>query len=68
MKIISNPRDPARVAKIHDWCKWFAWYPVTVNNERIWLKTVYRRECSRHTFAGSKYWYEYTTMFNMLKD
>jgi len=27
-----------------DWEPWFAWHPVTtVSNNRIWLKTVYRR-------------------------
>lgn len=25
------------------WTRWFAWYPVMMNGERIWLKLVERR-------------------------
>jgi hypothetical protein len=28
------------------WCRWFAWYPVSVGGERVWLEWVERR------FAG----------------
>lgn len=24
------------------WEKWFAWYPVEVNEDRVWFKFVYR--------------------------
>ena len=26
------------------WPEWFAWYPVLVHGNRVWLKTVYRRK------------------------
>ena len=25
------------------WHKWFAWYPVKIGKQRIWLKTIYRK-------------------------
>jgi hypothetical protein len=34
--------------KKEKWNPWFAWYPVTVGNERVWLETVERK----------KYWCE----------
>lgn len=69
IKIIVNPVDPGRTGTVSDWHKWFAWRPVrTVDNKRVWLKTVYKREFSSHSFAGSRYWTEYKTLFDLLKD
>lgn len=67
-KIIVNPYDPSRCVVISPWNKWFAWYPVKLNDKRVWLKTVYRRDFSRHTMAGSKYWTEYKSLFDILTD
>jgi hypothetical protein len=56
-----------RMTAISSWYEWFAWYPVTVEGKRAWLEKVYRRDCARHTPAGSRYWTEYTTLFGILK-
>jgi|RhiMethySRZTD1v2_1073278.scaffolds.fasta_scaffold02088_7 hypothetical protein len=26
-----------------DWQPWFAWYPLTINGQSVWLQTVLRR-------------------------
>lgn len=26
-----------------DWRRWFAWYPVTINGQAVWLEYVYRK-------------------------
>lgn len=67
-RIISNPNYPSRLSVISSWSKWFAWYPVTINNKRVWLQTVYRRHLSRHTPVGSSHWTEYKTLFDILVD
>ena len=50
------------------WEPWFAWYPVQVHGERVWLTTVYRR-CV-NTYADMDNWtrYEYGTVFDVLKN
>lgn len=41
------------------WYKWFAWYPVRVNdNECIWLEVVERREIEK-TYATYDDWTRY---------
>ena len=30
------------------WHKWFAWYPVVVNNKRVWIKTIFRKGTRHH--------------------
>lgn len=39
-----------------EWHKWFAWYPVKIKDERIWLETIIRKEDS--------YSYEVDGFFN----
>ncbi len=53
---------------VRPWEQWFAWYPVKVHNERVWLKTVYRR-CI-NTYVDMDNWkrYEYGDVFDLLKD
>lgn len=65
------PVDYEYVARKHTigpWKKWFAWYPVKVHNERVWLKTVYRR-CI-NTYVDMEDWerFEYGDVFDLLKD
>ena len=50
------------------WQQWFAWRPVVIRGERIWLKTVYRR-CI-NTYVDQDNWtrYEYGTLFDVIKD
>jgi len=50
------------------WTRWFAWYPVRVNGNIIWLKFVYRKE-KRHTYVNCDDWVEhqYGTLFDVLK-
>jgi hypothetical protein len=26
-----------------EWHRWFAWYPVRIGNQRVWLETVERK-------------------------
>ena len=54
--------------RLEDWHEWFAWYPVKVHNERVWLKTVYRR-CI-NTYVDMEDWsrYEYGTIFDVITE
>jgi hypothetical protein len=29
--------------RLEAWKPWFAWYPIMIDNERVWLEWVYRR-------------------------
>lgn len=31
-------------AVFYKWRRWFAWHPVTIGQQRVWLETVERRE------------------------
>jgi hypothetical protein len=50
------------------WQAWFAWYPVKVNSERVWFKTVYRR-CI-NTYVDYDDWkrYEYGSILDVLAE
>ena len=50
------------------WKQWFAWYPVKVHGQRVWLKTVCRRKTNVYVDAEGWTRYEYGTVFDLLKD
>jgi hypothetical protein len=50
------------------WKKWFSWYPVKVHNNRVWLKTVYRRKINTYVDMDDWARYEYGTVFDILTD
>ena len=58
----------ARKIEMTPWELWFAWYPVRVDDERVWFKKVYRR-CI-NTYVDMEDWsrYEYGNMFDVLKE
>ena len=49
------------------WNKWFAWYPVSVHGNRVWLRTVYRRSIISYVDMDDWEHYEYGTLFDVLK-
>lgn len=62
--IITVPRKHT----IGPWEKWFAWYPVKVNGNYTWFKTIYRR-CI-NTYVDMDDWsrYEYGTIFDVITE
>jgi hypothetical protein len=49
------------------WKRWYAWYPVwTISDERVWLKSIYRRTQGQlfKRYVG----YDYATDFDLLKE
>ena len=48
------------------WHKWFAWYPVVVNNKRVWIKTIFRKG-TRHHRSGQWNWDYAFDEFDLLK-
>ena len=32
-----------KVFNVWDWNRWFAWYPIVINDERVWLEYVERK-------------------------
>lgn len=62
--IITVPRKHT----IGPWEKWFSWYPVKVNGNYTWFKTVYRR--CLNTYVDMDDWsrYEYGTIFDVITE
>lgn len=50
------------------WEKWFAWYPVKVHNNRVWLKTVYRRSIISYVDMDDWKRYKYGTIFDVIAE
>jgi hypothetical protein len=50
------------------WKKWFAWYPVIIHGQKIWLKTIYRRKINTYVDMDDWARYEYGTIFDVLTD
>ena len=63
-----NYNQVYRKIEIMPWKKWFAWYPVKVNDNYTWFKTVYRR-CI-NTYVDMDDWsrYEYGTIFDVITE
>lgn len=55
-------------AEPEPWTKWFAWYPVRINNKRQWMKTVYRRHKLKFGDQRLISEWEYTDIFGVIKD
>jgi hypothetical protein len=36
------------------WRRWFAWHPVTVDGQRVWLRWIERRRYRR--YLGDDWW------------
>ena len=54
--------------RLSKWRKWFAWYPVKIENERVWLEYVYRRTTVYYGGMGDCiYETEYADTMSMLK-
>lgn len=67
-KTMEDAFNTARKIVKHPWKPWFAWYPVRVHGNRVWLKKIYRR--SINTYVDMDDWsrYEYGTVFDVIKD
>lgn len=50
--------------RLETWKLWFAWYPVMIENERVWFEWVYRRN---KVYNGSIANTEYADALSMLK-
>jgi hypothetical protein len=64
--------DPAsllypRKIEVEPWSKWFAWYPVKIHGNRVWIKTVYRRCIVSYVDMDKWVQYEYGTLFDVLQ-
>lgn len=57
----------ARKIVTQPWTKWFAWRPVKIQEKRVWLKTVYRRQVVCHVDMDNWSYYEYGTIFDILQ-
>jgi len=55
------------------WERWFAWYPIKINDKRIWFKFVYRRYVYQFVAVGkvglaTKRIRHYGTIMDVLKN
>jgi hypothetical protein len=52
------------------WHQWFAWYPVTIDNQKFWFKKVYRRRQWK-TYSNWRLniseWQYCATVFDLLR-
>ena len=44
-----------------EWNLWFAWYPVTIGNERVWLEWVERKTTAYGAWGDVVLCHEYCT-------
>lgn len=67
LKDMTDSGGVYRKREVGDWKKWFAWRPVNIHEQRVWLKTVYRRRIN--TYVDHDNWsrYEYGTIFDLIK-
>ena len=52
--------------RLGTWRKWFAWYPVMIDNEKVWLEWVYRRT-KVYNGIDTLYETEYTDVMSILR-
>jgi hypothetical protein len=52
------------------WHKWFAWHPVTIDNQKFWLCVVYRRRqwSSALGRPDNSFWQYRATIFDLMKE
>lgn len=54
--------------RLGTWRKWFAWHPVVVDGERVWLEWIYRRTRIYNGGMGDTlYETEYADTMSILK-
>jgi hypothetical protein len=58
----------ARKIERQPWQQWFAWYPVKMRGEWVWLRKIYRRNHDAYVDNGKWTRQEYGTMFDVIKD
>ena len=46
--------------------RWWAWYPVTIKDRRVWLRTVYRKKQWTRAFSGEWHWHYTDNIFDVL--
>ena len=56
-----------RKVEVLPWKPWFAWRPVKIHSERVWLETVYRRKINTYVDMDDWARYEYGTLFDVIK-
>jgi hypothetical protein len=60
-------RDEKR-NRLAQWRPWFAWYPVMVDNDKVWLEWVYRRFQTHYGPIGEIYYVkEYADAMSILR-
>lgn len=70
MKWITNRTPKAKKIKFEKWHKYFAWFPVAVDEysdgtkKKVWLEDVMRRG-EYHSYGGDVWWsFEYKEITN----
>lgn len=59
--------DPSWDSNSEPWRKWFAWHPVKLHGKKVWLQYVFRRQIGYIRSHGEPQWFEYGTLFDVLK-
>lgn len=54
--LTKQQRVIARTKHLAKWHKWFAWFPVKVLNQWVWLEYVERKIAWASSYRGKIYW------------
>jgi len=68
MGIGPNDTFVARKIETGPWQQWFAWRPVKIKGERVWLETICRRKINTYVDYDDWARYEYGTLFDVLRN
>lgn len=53
LHITKEQKVRRRIKKLGEWHKWFAWYPVQVKDEKVWLEILIRKG-KHHGFVSTR--------------
>jgi hypothetical protein len=67
-KIVNDMNNVARKLEVGPWKPWFAWYPVTIKGNKVWMKKVYRRTVNTYVDMDNWNRYEYGDIFDIIKE
>lgn len=53
------PTPPSKAVDKQNWHRWYAWHPVDVHGNTVWMEVVERKGTFHYDSCGGSYSYEY---------
>ena len=54
-----HEQEMVRIAKMKQWHTWFAWYPVTIGDNQVWLETILRQGSVHSVSDSGRAYFDY---------